>query len=46
MGDRADIVKADSPEALIAAELADQWREDGWSESDFHILPCCVNATE
>jgi hypothetical protein len=40
-GDRADVVSAESPEALIARELADQLSEMGWTAEDFKIMPCC-----
>jgi hypothetical protein len=40
-GDRADIVTAESPEALIASQLADQLSEMGWTAEDFRIMPCC-----
>jgi hypothetical protein len=40
-GDRADIVHAESPEALIEAELANQFGEMGWTAEDFRIMPCC-----
>jgi hypothetical protein len=40
-GDMADIVNADSPEALIEAELADELSENGWTAEEFRIMPCC-----
>jgi hypothetical protein len=40
-GDRADIVSAESPEALIASELANELSEMGWTAEDFRIMPCC-----
>jgi hypothetical protein len=40
-GDRAETVSAESPEALIAAELADELSEAGWTAEDFRIMPCC-----
>ena len=40
-GDRADVVIAESPEALIASQLADQLSEMGWTAEDFRIMPCC-----
>ena len=40
-GDRADIVSEESPEALIAAELANKLSDSGWSAKDFRIMPCC-----
>jgi hypothetical protein len=40
-GDRAHIVTAESPEALVKAELADELSEMGWSAEDFRIIPCC-----
>jgi hypothetical protein len=40
-GDRADVVIAESPEALIASQLADQLGGMGWTAKDFRIMPCC-----
>jgi hypothetical protein len=40
-GDRADIVSAESPEALIEAELTDELNEMGWTVEHFRIMPCC-----
>jgi hypothetical protein len=40
-GDRADIVTAESPETLVASQLADQLSEMGWTAEDFRIMPCC-----
>ena len=40
-GDGADVVSAESPEALIASQLADQLSEMGWTAEDFRIMPCC-----
>jgi hypothetical protein len=40
-GDRADIVTAESPEALIAVELAGELSEAGWTAKDYRIMPCC-----
>jgi hypothetical protein len=40
-GDRADIVNAESPEALIVSELKNGLSEAGWTAEDFRIMPCC-----
>jgi hypothetical protein len=40
-GDRAEIINAESPEALVAAELANGLSESGWTAEDFRIMPCC-----
>jgi len=40
-GDRADIVTAESPEALIKAELMNELSDGGWTAEDFRIMPCC-----
>ena len=40
-GDRAEIVAAESPKALVASQLADQLSESGWTADDFRIMPCC-----
>jgi hypothetical protein len=40
-GDRAEIVTAESPEVLVASQLADQLSEMGWTVEDFRIMPCC-----
>ena len=40
-GDRVEIVNAESPEKLIAAELANQLSESRWTAEDFRIMPCC-----
>lgn len=37
-------IKADSPEALIAAELKDDLEDMGYSADDFRIMPCCKEA--
>jgi hypothetical protein len=39
-GDRADIVNAESPEALIVSELANE-SVGGWTAEDFRVMPCC-----
>jgi hypothetical protein len=40
-GNRTNIVNAESPEALIAAELANELSEMGWLAEDFRIMPRC-----
>jgi hypothetical protein len=40
-GDRPEIVTAESPEALVTSQLADQLSEMGWTAEDFRIMPCC-----
>jgi hypothetical protein len=43
-GDRADIVTAESLEALITSELANGLGEMGWTAEDFRIMSCCRDA--
>jgi len=36
-----EIISAESPEALVREELR-FIGEDGWTEDDFKIMPCCL----
>lgn len=40
----ANVVEADSPEALVLHELDIELRGMGYSESDFRIMPCVRKA--